>query len=266
MLYVHGTKVDFQNAVTLTAEIDHFAGKDFVGMAFSWPSHQNILTYLLRIDVNNARNSSDALVKLIKILAVNTRAKRINILAYSAGGRVTSKALYELRHEYDQLNNDELRDRFRLGSVVFAAADVEVDQFLERLPSISELTQQTIITVSDNDTALIAAKRFMGGKSRAGTEEAESIEIDFIENQHLNNVEIIDVSHGKEYRGFDIDGHHYWYRHPWMSSDIIFLMRTNLPPGRRGLSQSEVEGLWYLSQEYPDMIQEAVREELDGQW
>ena len=27
MIYVHGTKVDFLNAVTLTAEIDHFVGR-----------------------------------------------------------------------------------------------------------------------------------------------------------------------------------------------------------------------------------------------
>jgi hypothetical protein len=43
----------------------------------------------------------------------------------------------------------------------------------------------------------------------------------------------VDVSRHKEVRGFDIGGHHYWYRyrHPWMSSDILFLLRTNLPPG-----------------------------------
>jgi esterase/lipase superfamily enzyme len=43
MVYVHGTKVDFANAAILTAEVDHFAGRDFVGLAFAWPSHQNIL-------------------------------------------------------------------------------------------------------------------------------------------------------------------------------------------------------------------------------
>jgi esterase/lipase superfamily enzyme len=47
MVYVHGTKVDFANSIILTAEVDHFAGRDFVGVAFAWPSHQNILSYLL---------------------------------------------------------------------------------------------------------------------------------------------------------------------------------------------------------------------------
>ena len=193
MVYVHGTKVDFTNATILTAEIDHFAGRDFVGLAYAWPSHQNILVYL-------------------------------------------------------------------------TGADVEVDKFLSRLPAISELADQVIITVTDDDNALKAAKKCMHGNTRAGTADAEIIEERFIVENKLTNVEIIDVSRGQEIRGFDITGHHYWYRHPWMSSDIIFLMRTNLPPERRGLSPTELEGIWYLAEDYPEKIQDAAEKELNGQW
>jgi esterase/lipase superfamily enzyme len=150
--------------------------------------------------------------------------------------------------------------------VVFAAADVEVDKFLERISAISDLADQVVITISDDDNALKAAKRFMGGTFRAGSSEAEAIEEDFIISHHLSNVEIIDVSLGQKVRGFDITGHHYWYRHPWMSSDIIFLMRTNLPPHRRGLSPAEMEGIWYLSLDYPEKIKMAAEVELEGKW
>jgi len=51
-----------------------------------------------------------------------------------------------------------------------------------------------------------------------------------------------------------------------MSSDIIFLMRTNLPPERRGLSPKELEGIWYLAEDYPEKIQDAAEKELNGQW
>ena len=119
---------------------------------------------------------------------------------------------------------------------------------------------------TDNDNALKAAERFMGGKVRVGEENAEIIEEAFIIKNKLFNVEIIDVSYGQKVRGFNISGPHYWYRHPWMSSDIIFLMRTDLPPHRRGLSPTELEGIWYLSPEYPVKIQKAVEEELRGQW
>jgi len=266
MVYVHGTKVDFANATVLTAEIDHFAGRDFVGLAFAWPSHQNILFYLSGTDVRRALNSTRDLQSLLVLLAENTDAKHINILSYSAGGRVASKALFEMRQDFAALRPEELKEKFRLGAIVFAAADVEVDKFLTRLPAISELADQVVITVTDDDNALKAAKKFMHGAVRAGTSEAEILEEYFIVDNQLSNVEIIDVSRGQEIRGFDITGHHYWYRHPWMSSDIIFLMRTNLPPHRRGLSATELEGIWYLAEDYPEKIKNAAETELKGQW
>ena len=54
-------------------------------------------------------------------------------------------------------------------------------------------------------------------------------EEEFILANNINNFDIIDLLHGKEKRGFNITGHHYWYRHLWASSDIIFLLRTDLP-------------------------------------
>lgn len=266
MVYVHGTKVDFANSAILTAEIDHFSGRDYVGVAFAWPSHQNILAYLTGIDVKRALDSSEALQHLLVLLAEHTDAEHINILSYSAGAKVVSKALFELRQSFVDLNSEQLIEKFRLGAVVLAAADVTVDTFLERLPAISNLANQVVITVSDNDNALNAARKYMGGVVRTGSAEAESMEEEFIVNKHLSNVEIINVSKGQEIRGFDITGHHYWYRHPWMSSDIIFLMRTDLPPARRGLSPAELEGVWYLAPDYPEKIRGAAKIELKGEW
>ena len=266
MIYVHGTKVDFANSTILTAEVYHFAGRDFVGVAFSWPSHQNILSYLVGTDVQRALNSSASLHSLILLLSEYTVADHINVLSYSAGGRVASKALFELYHSFADLDDTMLKEKFRLGAVVFAAADVEVDIFLERLEPISKLAEQVVITVTDDDNALKAAKLYMGGNVRTGTEDAEIIEEAYLLSNDIKNIEIIDVSAGKEERGFNIVGHHYWYRHPWMSSDIIFLMRTDLPPSRRGLSSTEIEGVWYLSSDYPEKIRRAAEIELDGQW
>jgi esterase/lipase superfamily enzyme len=266
MVYVHGTKVDFANSTILTAEIDHFAGRDFVSVAFAWPSHQNIFHYLIGTDVRRAQESSSALKSLLILLSEHTSAEQINVLSYSAGARVTSKALFELRQLYGMLEQAELKEELRIGSVVFAAADVELDVFLQRIVPISEIAQQVVITVSDDDNALLAAYKFMGGSDRVGSSEAEDAEETYIVEKELSNVEIIDVSIGQKIRGFDIVGHHYWYRHPWMSSDIIFLMRTDLPPSRRGLSATEREGIWYLSPDYPEKIRLSAEIELKGHW
>lgn len=259
LIYVHGTKVDFINAVTLTAELDHFTGRDFVTLAYDWPSHQNILDYVIGIDKQRAINASYQLKNLLILLSQHTNARKINILSYSAGGRVTSRALHELRQESPGTDIDTLKARYRIGTVVFAAADVEVDRFLQRLPDISALGDQTLITVSDADDVLENARHVMGGAERVGSMTAESIEKRFIREHSLNNVYIIDVSHHKEIRGFDIEGHHYWYRHPWMSSDILFLLLTRQSPKHRGLSPGEDTGIWYFPPDYPAAVHEAAR-------
>ena len=266
MLYVHGTKNSFLNAVILTAELDHFAGRDFVSFAFAWPSHQNIFTYFFGIDVHRAWHSTLSLHTLIDFLARYTQVEHINLICYSAGGRVASKALFEMHRTHADLSVQELKKTFKLGTVLFAAADVPLEQFLKRLPAIAEMAQNVVVTVSDEDNVLQAASEFMGGGERIGSKQAESREEDFVMNNTIDNFEIVDLSHGKEKRGFNIIGHHYWYRHPWASSDIIFLLRTDLPARQRGLESSDFEGVWYLSHDYPERVRRAAKKELEGQW
>jgi esterase/lipase superfamily enzyme len=267
MLYVHGTKVDFLNACALAAEVDHFAGRDFVGIAFAWPSHQNILRYLSGTDVRRARDSAPALAALITFLADHTDARRINLLSYSAGCRVASLALTQLRQAHADLSVEQLQNRFRVGASIFAAADVPVDVFQERIKPVSEISEQVVVTVSDHDTALISARRFMGGKARAGSQAAELLEEARAMELALENIEFVDVSRGQDDRGFDITGHHYWYRHPWVSSDVVLTLRTNLPPHRRGLIACPEHGtIWVFPAEYPREVRKATSRALAGQW
>ncbi|MEA3468182.1 MAG: alpha/beta hydrolase [Thermodesulfobacteriota bacterium] len=266
IVYVHGAKGSFLKSVALTAEIDHFSGRDFIGFAFSWPSHQNILSYILGSDVQRARHSTASLRTLIKFLAKYTKVKHINVISYSAGGKLVSRALHEMRLNHPLLSSEELKSTFKLGTVLFAAADVSVDRFLERLPAISDMALQVVVTLSDADQALLSSSMIMGGDDRIGTKKAEIREEGFVLKNKINNFEIVDFSFGQEARGFDITGHHYWHRHPWASSDIVFLLRTDLPARHRGLSPSEIEGIWYLSEEYPNQVRSAVQRELQGQW
>ncbi len=266
ILYVHGTKNSFADAVILTAELDYFAGRDFVSFSFAWPSHQNILTYLFGIDVKRALHSTLSLHTVLDFLARYTEAERINVICYSAGGRVTSEALFEMYKAHAGLTPEQMKQTFRLGTVVFAAADVPLDLFLERLPSIAAMAENVVVTVSDNDNVLRAASKFMGGAKRIGSEQAGIKEEQFVRQHEIDNFEIIDLSKGKEKRGFDIIGHHYWYRHPWASSDIIFLLRTALPAEQRGLILSEDAQVWYLDHQYPERIRKAAKKHLDGQW
>ncbi len=114
MLYIHGTKNCFENGVILTAELDYFTGRDFVSFAFSWPSHQNIFSYFFGIDVRRAQHSTLSLHTLIDFLSRYTEARHINIVSYSAGGRVASKALFEMHQTHAGLSAMELKKTFKL--------------------------------------------------------------------------------------------------------------------------------------------------------
>ncbi len=266
IIYVHGAKGSFLKSVALTAEINHFSGRDFVGVAFSWPSHQEIISYVAGEDVSRAEHSTTSLRTLIEFLAEYTTVKKINIICYSAGGKLVTKALYEMHQYHTRLDGGGLREKFKLGTVLFTAADVSVDRFLKRLPAIAEMAQQVVVTVSGADDALHFSALIMGGADRIGTTEAEIREETFARKNAIDNFEIVDFSFGREKRGFDITGHHYWHRHPWASSDIIFLLRTDLPARQRGLSISDVDNIWYLSPDYPVQVRNAVRTELQGEW
>jgi esterase/lipase superfamily enzyme len=266
MLYIHGTKNSFEDAVVLTAELDYFTGRDFVSFAFAWPSHQNIFDYFWGTDVRRALHSTLSLHTMIDFLSRYTDAKHINILCYSAGGRITSEALYELYRTHSSLEKEELRRTFRIGTVVFAAADVPLERFLERLPAISKLAENIVVTVSDADDVLRAASRFMEGGERIGSEEAGQLAEKFVREHQIDNFELIDLSKGKEQRGFDITGHHYWYRHPWASSDVIFLLRTSLPAAKRGLVPAGDKQVWYLDSSYPLRIRHAAKRRLHDEW
>lgn len=266
MLYVHGAKGSFLSSATITAELDHFTGRDFVSFAFAWPSHQNILTYVLGIDGRRAAHSTLSLNSTIEFLAHHTQARHINIICYSAGARLTSRALFELRMSHPEMMPYQLKNEFKLGTVIFTASDVPLNDFLQRLPAISEMTENIVVTVSDNDNVLRAAGIIMGGEDRIGSGEAEIREEAFAVANDISSFEIIDLSHGKKDRGFDIVGHHYWYRHPWASSDIIFILRTGLIAPLRGLEASDIDDTWYLSKDYPQKARQAVRRELENQW
>jgi esterase/lipase superfamily enzyme len=179
---------------------------------------------------------------------------------------VASLALQEFQSRHPDLNTAQLQQRYRIGAVVFAAADVPEEVFEGRLPAISRVAEQVMITVSAQDEALDYAQRLMPGGARIGSSRAEQSLHQFTRRWHLNNVTLLDVSGNSGARGFDIVGHHYWYRHPWVSSDVILLMRTNLPPDQRALSVTEHPAVWYMNTDYPLAVREATRRVLKGQW
>lgn len=259
MIYVHGAKVNFYNACAFAAQIDHFAGRDMTSLAFSWPTRQDIFAYVSGGDVARAYDAAPALATLVEVLASTSKARRLHVLCWSAGARVTTRMFEILRERHPDVPLEELRGRLRIGTAYFAAGDVPTSEFIDALPVIHALSDRAIVTVSSNDEALKSSSRFMGGGGRIGQLSQSLTDEQVAQVEAHDRIEIVNVSLGSEDRGFDITGHRYWFNHPWASSDMILALRTDLAPGDRGLLRGEGRLAWRMPPDYPQRLTEILR-------
>ena len=266
LVYVHGAKVNFYNGCAFAAQLDHFMGRDMTSMAYSWPTRQDIFAYAFGSDRQRAYDSGAALASLLEVLAMRTDAERIHILSWSAGARVTTEALVVLRRRHAGEGLESLRERFRLGTVYFAAGDIPTDEFLDALPIVHDISGRTVVTVADDDEALITAEVIMGGAKRIGQTGKKLTEEEVRMIESLDRLEVINVSHSADLRGFDITGHRYWFNHPWASSDVLLAIRTDLRPGERGLVQGDSPVVWYMPDDYPQRLRQAMEEAQWSRW
>ena len=132
------------------------------------------------------------------------------------------------------------------------------DEFLAALPSLNEVCQRVVVTASDNDGALRMGKRLMGGETRIGTVRGPVSEKQDAVLRAADRLEVINMSHGSETRGFDIDGHRYWFDHPWASTDLVLAVRSDLGPSERALKRGNHPVLWSIPADYPARIREAL--------
>jgi len=256
LIYVHGAKVNFYNAAVFAAQLDHFMGRDMTSVAFSWPTRQNILAYVMGDDSERAYRSAAGLNSFITLLSEKTSARRIHILTWSAGGRLVASALSQLRELHPEETHEELSERYRLGVVYFAAADVPKDEFIEALPAMNDLAQRIVVTGSSRDEALQSAQVFMGGSTRIGQSSVELSDEQREKVLLANRLEYVNLSKGTESRGFDITGHRYWFNHPWASSDVLLAIRTDLGPAQRGLEQGDLPMVWWMPDDYPERLKQ----------
>ena len=164
-----------------------------------------------------------------------------------------------------------MSERLRIGTAYFAAGDVQTDDFIQELPTINALANRIVVTMTSHDEALASSRMFMGGGARIGEQDQQLSQQDMENMQHQqltekqlkiilrkDRLEVVDVSGDSGHRGFDITGHHYWFNHPWASTDVLLAIRTDLEPEERGLEKGDSPVLWYLPADYPQRLNEAL--------
>ncbi|MEY9134073.1 esterase/lipase superfamily enzyme [Bradyrhizobium diazoefficiens] len=168
LIYVHGFKQTFETAALDAAHLSD--GIKFRGrtMVFSWPSKAGLFDYAY--DRDSAMWSRDDLERVLSSLVSTSGGGRVHIVAHSMGTMLTLESLRQLYARYGDTVTS------RIGTVVFAAPDIDMDVFTSAIHRIGPLAGKITVIAATNDRALALSGQIAGGMTRVGAAEKAVIQ------------------------------------------------------------------------------------------
>lgn len=166
LLYIHGYNESFESAAQSAGQLSHsleFQGRTAL---FSWPSGNSLWGY--GYDRESALWSRDGLAQTLRALVANPAVGRIHLVAHSMGSFLTLETLRELR--------DSPEVFARLGAVVLASPDIDIDAFEQIVTRLGPLAKRMTVIIDPGDRALAVSARIAGGVARAGAAERSRLE------------------------------------------------------------------------------------------
>ena len=255
-IFVPGFKVDFTYPVLVAAELWYYMGCPGAFIAYSWPSKQRLRDYFS--DIETAAFTAQHFRMLLLYLADRTEAENIHILSYSAGARIVSQALHELRLMAYGIRVSRLKKILKIGQVIFTAPDIDLMLFASRYrDGFDDIAENITIYTNANDNALNWALRFFGwprlgapGELGLTPEKIRSLE-------DVGKTVIIDVAEAEN--SASGNGHGYFIKSPWVSSDILLILRYGLEVSERGLLKPKEVAVWSFHSKYPSTIRQLIK-------
>jgi esterase/lipase superfamily enzyme len=168
LIYVHGFKQTFEKAALDAARLSD--GIRFQGetMVFAWPSKAGLFDY--SYDRESAMWSRDAFERVLDSMLANSTTGRVHIVAHSMGTMLAMESLRQLHARYGDTAGD------RIGAVVFASPDIDMDVFSSSITRIGPLARKITVITATNDRALNLAGKLSGGITRVGAAEKAVLE------------------------------------------------------------------------------------------
>ena len=153
VIYVPGYRATFDQVMILMASWAHFLGRDSAVIAFSWPTGTRPWNYLF--DCRRARAFVPDIARLIALVAEQSQARRLNLIAFSCGAPLLAEALVELRHAHPEEDRAALQRHYRIANGMLIAADIDLRTFARsQLPALLDIAGRTEVYLSENDVAL----------------------------------------------------------------------------------------------------------------
>ena len=168
LIYVHGFNQSFEQATLDAARLADsvkFRGETIL---FTWPSKSALLDYIY--DRESAMWSRDALESMLIELIKHPAVNNIHVVAHSMGTMLTVEALRQLHSRMGEAA------ALKLGAIVLAAPDIDIDVFSSSVRRIGALAQRITVLTAANDRALGIVNKLAGGVARVGTAEKEQLE------------------------------------------------------------------------------------------
>ncbi|MEN5082486.1 alpha/beta hydrolase [Bosea sp. TWI1241] len=166
LLYVHGFNETFESAARSAGQLSHSLAFEGRTALFTWPSGGGLLAYAY--DRESALWSRDGFTRTLKALVDNPTIGRVHIVAHSMGSFLTLEGLRELR------DLEGFSDR--IGAVVLASPDVDIDAFEQTVPRLGTIAGRMTVIVDPGDRALAVSSRIAGGVARAGAADRERLD------------------------------------------------------------------------------------------
>lgn len=269
LLYVPGFNTSFEAPLRFAGEFSFYLHGEATPVAFSWPARSVPFGYSKQL--TNAELSVRSLRELIRLLGEQDEVKRIDVLAYSSGAPMTSDALLQLRLMHHELSGDELREHLKIGSVIYAGADEDIDRFRGMyLDGFGEIAERITIYSSRHDLGLLLSEFLVRGSKRLGrlAQNLEEHERKLLLDP-ASRTDVIDVTRAQSVAGGGgIYSHGYWFGNAWVSTDVLAQLRYGLEPEERGLvreasgSEDDPNPVWRFPKDYPEQAMRVYAERI----
>lgn len=252
-IYAHGANNTFYRSLAQGAQYQYFTGDNAMVLTFAWPSPGNIWQY--GKDKRRADKAATDLAYLIELLAHHSSATRINLLAYSAGGRVIGGALAQLASRYSD------RESLRIGQVYLTQSDQPLEEFVKALPKIFPIVDGLTVTAAIGDPVLAMAS-FTDFKPRLGAGGGDDAQLDISDEEWQRVFDIVNSDRmvyidlknvpAKEYQF----SHGAWYDSSWVSTDVMVTLMGGYSAVDRGLVPVETDGIdvWMFPEDYIERV------------
>ena len=225
-------------------------------IAYSWPATPSIWAYAS--DTETASLSARYFRIFLEYLSEETDAENIHIIGFSAGTRMIVHTLEQMALIHRHQKGAGVRNRHRIGRVILTASDVDRRLFESYLvDGLLNIPEYLSIYLSEKDRALGLSSRLFSHQRLGQMWNKESVKqstVNYLAS--LRNLSFINVT---DARGAATgDGHVYFRKSPWVSSDILVALKYKLPPETRGLIQTDASPVWTFPTDYIKKLRQAL--------